>query len=91
LVCFGLYAASRAVTDALGNSYPQYVALRVIRHRGSITDLDLGARSSTLERLEARGLIRRDRGAGLRERLAGGEFTPLDHLLPRIRTSATVL
>jgi lipoyl-dependent peroxiredoxin len=56
------------------------VALRVIRHRGSITDLDalssmldrLDALSSMLNRLDAGGLIRRDRGAGLRERRAGG-------------------
>jgi hypothetical protein len=51
LVRFGLYAASRAVTDALGISHPHHVALRVIRHRGSITDLD--ALSSMLNRLDA--------------------------------------
>jgi MarR family transcriptional regulator, organic hydroperoxide resistance regulator len=77
MVCFDLYAASRAVTglyrpalDALGLTYPQYVALRVIWHRGSITvrdlghalDLDSGTLSPMLKRLEAQGLIRRDRG-----------------------------
>jgi len=76
-VCFNLYAASRAVTglyrpalDALGITYPQYIALRVIWHRGTITvrdlgrslDLDSGTLSPLLKRLEAQGLIRRERG-----------------------------
>jgi DNA-binding MarR family transcriptional regulator len=77
MVCFDLYAASRAMTgiyrpalDALGITYPQYVALRVIWHRGTITvrdlghalDLDSGTLSPLLKRLEAQGLIRRERG-----------------------------
>jgi DNA-binding MarR family transcriptional regulator len=78
MVCFDLYAASRAMTglyrpalDALGITYPQYVALRVIWHRGTITvrdlghalDLDSGTLSPLLKRLETQGLIRRERGA----------------------------
>ena len=78
MVCFDLYAASRAMTglyrpalDALGITYPQYVALSVIWHRGTITvrdlghalDLDSGTLSPLLKRLETQGLIRRERGA----------------------------
>jgi DNA-binding MarR family transcriptional regulator len=77
MVCFNLYAASRAMTglyrpalDALGLTYPQYVALRVIWHRGAITvrdlgtalDLDSGTLSPLLKRLETQGLVRRERG-----------------------------
>jgi DNA-binding MarR family transcriptional regulator len=77
MVCFDLYAASRALTgvyrpalDALGITYPQYIALRVIWHRGTITvsdlgnalDLDSGTLSPLLKRLEAQGLVRRERG-----------------------------
>jgi DNA-binding MarR family transcriptional regulator len=77
MVCFNLYAASRAMTgryrpalDALGITYPQYVALRVIWHRGTVTvrdlghalELDSGTLSPLLKRLEAQGLIRRERG-----------------------------
>jgi len=77
MVCFNLYAASRAMTglyrpalDALGLTYPQYVAMCVIWHRGSVTvsdlgralDLDSGTLSPLLKRLAAQGLIRRERG-----------------------------
>jgi MarR family transcriptional regulator, organic hydroperoxide resistance regulator len=77
MVCFNLYAASRAMTglyrpalDALGLTYPQYVAMNVIWHRGTITvrdlghalDLDSGTLSPLLKRLETQGLIRRERG-----------------------------
>src|SRR3954462_5771156 len=76
--CFALYAASRAVTglyrpvlDELGITYPQYIALRVIWHRRTITvgdlgtalDLDSGTLSPLLKRLEHQGLITRTRGA----------------------------
>jgi DNA-binding MarR family transcriptional regulator len=77
MVCFHLYAASRAVTglyrpalEALGLTYPQYVAMNVIWHRAPITvrdlghalDLDSGTLSPLLKRLESQGLIRRERG-----------------------------
>ena len=77
MICFELYAASRAMTslyrpalDALGLTYPQYVALRVIWHRGRVTvrdlgtalDLDSGTLSPLLKRLETQGLIHRTRG-----------------------------
>jgi DNA-binding MarR family transcriptional regulator len=75
--CFALYTASRAMTgryrpilDELGITYPQYIAMIVIWHRGTITvgdlgtalDLDSGTLSPLLKRLETQGLIRRERG-----------------------------
>ncbi|AGZ42568.1 MarR family winged helix-turn-helix transcriptional regulator [Actinoplanes friuliensis] len=77
MICFDLYAASRAMTglyrpalDALGLTYPQYVALRVIWHRDNLTvrelgaalQLDSGTLSPLLKRLETQGLIQRRRG-----------------------------
>ncbi|AGL17471.1 hypothetical protein L083_3961 [Actinoplanes sp. N902-109] len=77
MICFELYAASRAMTglyrpelDAAGITYPQYVALRVIWQRGRITvrdlgtilHLDSGTLSPLLKRLETQGLIHRERG-----------------------------
>jgi DNA-binding MarR family transcriptional regulator len=77
MICFELHAASRAMTalyrpalDAHGLTYPQYLALRVTWHRGRLTvrdlgtalHLDSGTLSPLLKRLEAQGLIRRDRG-----------------------------
>lgn len=77
MICFQLHAASRAMTgiyrpalDAHGITYPQYVALRVIWHRGSVTvrdlghalNLDSGTLSPLLKRLEAQGLVTRERG-----------------------------
>ncbi|MFJ6080219.1 MarR family winged helix-turn-helix transcriptional regulator [Streptomyces sp. NPDC092369] len=99
-LCFALYAASRAVTaryrpllDELGLTYPQYLVMLVLWEQDSISVRDLGAslqlESSTLspllKRLEASGLVRRERraedersvairltesGAALRERAA---------------------
>jgi DNA-binding MarR family transcriptional regulator len=77
MVCFNLYAASRAMTglyrptlESLGLTYPQYVAMKVLWHRGSTTvgdlgralELDSGTLSPLLKRLEAQGLVRRARG-----------------------------
>ncbi|MGW1215209.1 MarR family winged helix-turn-helix transcriptional regulator [Streptomyces sp. NPDC002499] len=77
-LCFALYAASRAVTaryrpllDELGLTYPQYLVMLVLWEQDSISVRDLGAslqlESSTLspllKRLEASGLVRRERRA----------------------------
>lgn len=77
-VCFALYAASRAVTaryrpilDRFGLTYPQYVALLVLWERGDTTVKDLGTAlmldsgtlSPLLKRLEAAGLVTRERSA----------------------------
>ncbi|TKS97535.1 MarR family transcriptional regulator [Streptomyces galbus] len=97
-LCFALYAASRAVIaryrpllDELGLTYPQYLVLLVLWEQDEISVRELGAalqlESSTLspllKRLEAHGLLRRERrsddersvairltdtGAALRER-----------------------
>ena len=77
-LCFALYAAQRAVTaayrpllDELGVTYPQYLVLLVLWERGEITvkelaaalRLDYGTVSPLLKRLEALGLVRRERSA----------------------------
>jgi len=77
-LCFALYAAQRAVTAAyrpvleeLGLTYPQYLVLLVLWERGEITvkelvaalRLDYGTVSPLLKRLEAVGLVRRERSA----------------------------
>ncbi|MBC7273965.1 MAG: MarR family transcriptional regulator [Streptomyces sp.] len=75
-MCFVLYAASRAVTgvyrpllDGLGLTYPQYLVLLALWERGelsvkqlgSMLYLDYGTLTPLLKRLEANGLIRRER------------------------------
>ncbi|MFB6565074.1 MULTISPECIES: MarR family winged helix-turn-helix transcriptional regulator [unclassified Streptomyces] len=75
-LCFALYAASRAVTasyrpllDELGLTYPQYLVMLALWERDSLSVRDLGAalqlESSTLspllKRLEANGLVLRER------------------------------
>lgn len=78
MVCFALYAASRAVTSAyrpllqaLNLTYPQYLVMVVLWQRGSITvkdlgdhlQLDYGTLTPLLKRLEAAGLVTRRRRA----------------------------
>ncbi|TQM82076.1 DNA-binding MarR family transcriptional regulator [Saccharothrix saharensis] len=75
-LCFALYAASRAVTaryrpllDELGLTYPQYLVMLVLWERDAVPvkdvaaalQLDYGTLSPLLKRLEAGGLIRRER------------------------------
>ncbi|UXY24553.1 MarR family transcriptional regulator [Streptomyces cynarae] len=77
-LCFALYAAQRAVTAAyrplledLGLTYPQYLVLLVLWERGETTvkelaaalRLDYGTVSPLLKRLQAAGLVRRERSA----------------------------
>jgi DNA-binding MarR family transcriptional regulator len=77
MVCFQLYAASRAMTalyrpflSAADLTYPQYIVLRVLWHQGPVTvrtlgqtlHLDSGTLSPLLKRLETQGHIRRERG-----------------------------
>src|SRR2546429_4717451 len=79
LTCFALYGASRAVIhayrpmlDEAGITYPQYLVLLVLWQRGpqpvkalgQALALDSGTLSPLLKRLEAAGLIRRERQAG---------------------------
>jgi MarR family transcriptional regulator, organic hydroperoxide resistance regulator len=77
MLCFELYAASRAMTalyrpelDRHGLTYPQYVALRIlwargpqtVRDLGKVLNLDSGTLSPLLKRLETQGHLRRERG-----------------------------
>ena len=80
-LCFGLYAASHAMTKAyrgrlklLGLTYPQYLVMlalwekdgRTVSELGQSLCLDSGTLSPLLKRLEASGLV-------LKTRLAGDE------------------
>jgi DNA-binding MarR family transcriptional regulator len=75
-LCLALYSASRAVTglyrellDPLGLTYPQYLVMRVLWERGPVPvkeiagtlQLDYGTLSPLLKRLEAAGLVHRER------------------------------
>jgi DNA-binding MarR family transcriptional regulator len=77
-VCFDLYAASRAVTNAyrpvlseLGLTYPQFLVLIVLWEEGTCTVKDLadrlrldhGTLTPLLRRMEANGLVTRRRAA----------------------------
>lgn len=77
-VCFSLQAASRAfggvyreALKELGLTYPQYLAMMVLWERGPLPvkaigerlHLDSGTLSPLLKRLEAAGLVRRERSA----------------------------
>lgn len=77
-LCFALYAASRAVTqryrpllDELGLTYPQYLAMLVLWEHGAVPvkdigtalQLDYGTLTPLIKRLEANGLVRRERSA----------------------------
>lgn len=77
-LCFALYSASRALTgfyrprlDELGITYPQYLVLLALWERdgvsvGALSErlrLDYGTLSPLLKRLQAAGLVRRERRA----------------------------
>jgi len=89
-MCFDLYAASRAVTNAyrpvlkqLGLTYPQYLVLIVLWDEGSRTvkelvevlKLDHGTMTPLLRRMEAGGFITRRR-ADVDERFVEIALTP---------------
>ena len=75
-LCFALYAATRAMTQAyapllepLGLTYPQYLVMLVlwegcgvpVKHLGERLQLDSGTLTPLLKRLEAQGLVARRR------------------------------
>jgi len=77
-ICFSLHAASRAfngvyrvVLKDLGLTYPQYLVMLVLWEQGELPvkklgehlRLDSGTLSPLLKRLEAAGLVRRERSA----------------------------
>ena len=78
LLCFGLHAASRAMTavyrpllEDIGLTYTQYLVMlllwedepRLVKEIGRVLELDSGTLSPLLKRLEAAGLVRRERRA----------------------------
>ena len=78
MLCFAVYAAGHAFTrfykprlDALGLTYPQYLAFLVLWEEDGLTVkalgdrlfLDSGTITPLLKRLESRGLVRRQRDA----------------------------
>ena len=78
LLCFGLHAASRAMTavyrpllEEVGLTYTQYLVMlllwedepRLVKEIGRVLELDSGTLSPLLKRLEAAGLVRRERRA----------------------------
>lgn len=90
LLCFSLYAASRAMTDIYrplleehGLTYPQYLVMvdlwehgkRSIKEIGETLYLDSGTLSPLLKRLEATGYLKRVRRAE-DERVVDIELTP---------------
>ncbi|MFE6524330.1 MarR family winged helix-turn-helix transcriptional regulator [Streptomyces sp. NPDC057794] len=77
-ICFSLHAASRAfngvyrvILKDLGLTYPQYLVMLVLWEHGELPvkklgehlRLDSGTLSPLLKRLEAAGLVRRERSA----------------------------
>ncbi|WP_436849326.1 MarR family winged helix-turn-helix transcriptional regulator [Streptomyces massasporeus] len=77
-ICFSLHAASRAfngvyrgILKGLGLTYPQYLVMLVLWEHGELPvkklgehlRLDSGTLSPLLKRLEAAGLVRRERSA----------------------------
>lgn len=75
-LCFDIYAASRLITrayrpllDSLDLTYPQYLVMlalwerdhRTVKNLGETLELDSGTLSPLLKRLEAVGLVRRER------------------------------
>ena len=94
-LCFALYEASRATIDVyrplldeLGITYPQYLVLLILWERGTcsvkeigaLLHLDSGTISPLLKRLEATGLIKRQRRAN-DERVVDISLTPAGHAL----------
>lgn len=78
-LCFALYSAGLALTkayrpilDALDLTYPQYLVMMclwendglAVRELGARLHLDSGTLTPLLKRLEARGLLKRNRDAG---------------------------
>ncbi|MEV5544158.1 MarR family transcriptional regulator [Saccharopolyspora shandongensis] len=100
-LCFTLYAASRAVTsvyrpllDAVGLTYPQYLVMLVLWQHGTapvkdlvaVLQLDYGTLTPLIKRLEANGLLNRQRRAD-DERVVEIALTPEGAALrQRIRT-----
>jgi DNA-binding MarR family transcriptional regulator len=94
-LCFALYEASRATIDVyrplleeLGITYPQYLVLLILWEKGKcsvkeigmLLHLDSGTLSPLLKRLEAAGLILRQRRSA-DERIVDISLTDKGHML----------
>jgi DNA-binding MarR family transcriptional regulator len=111
-ICFALHAASRAFNalyrealQELGLTYPQYLVMLVlwehdelgVKQIGELLRLDSGTLSPLLKRLEANGLVRRERSAAdersvtVRPTAAGAALREQAALLPRRVGAATGL
>ncbi|MFE9421328.1 MarR family winged helix-turn-helix transcriptional regulator [Kitasatospora sp. NPDC006697] len=111
-ICFALHAASRAFTalyrdtlDELGLTYSQYLVMLVLWERGPLPvkqigehlRLDSGTLSPLLKRLEANGLVVRERSAAdersvtVRPTEAGAALRERAVELPRRAAEATGL
>jgi DNA-binding MarR family transcriptional regulator len=95
MVCFSLYSAARATTQAYrtlltpwGLTYPQYLVLAILWHEGEQTigslgdamQLDSGTLSPLVRRLEQAGLVIKTRSAQ-DERVVTVQLTPAGHAL----------
>lgn len=95
MVCFSLYSAARATTQAYrallapwGLTYPQYLVLAILWHEGEQTigslgdamQLDSGTLSPLVRRLEQAGLVAKTRSAQ-DERVVTVQLTPAGHAL----------
>lgn len=98
-LCFALYSTSLAMTkaykpllEALGLTYPQYLVMLVLWEHGELSVsalgerlfLDSGTLTPLLKRLEAAGLLQRERSA-LDERRVQVSLTPAGR---RLKTRA---
>ena len=96
-LCFALYEASRAaidiyrpLLDELGITYPQYLVLLILWERGTcsvkeigqLLHLDSGTLSPLLKRLEAAGIVRRQRRS-TDERIVDISLTEQGHALQK--------
>jgi DNA-binding MarR family transcriptional regulator len=111
-ICFSLHAASRAfngvyrvVLKDLGLTYPQYLVMLVLWEEGELPvkklgehlRLDSGTLSPLLKRLEAAGLVVRERSARdersvvVRPTREGAELRERAELVPRRIVAATDL
>ncbi|WP_329410516.1 MarR family transcriptional regulator [Streptomyces sp. NBC_00704] len=109
-ICFSLHAASRAfngvyrvILKDLGLTYPQYLVMLVLWEQGPLPvkrlgehlRLDSGTLSPLLKRLEAAGLVRRERSARdersveVRPTAAGADLRERALEVPRRIVSAT--
>ncbi|SRR5260370_11350076 len=100
-LCFALYEASRATIDVyrpmldeLGITYPQYLVMLIlwekgkcsVKEIGNLLHLDSGTLSPLLKRLEAAGLIKRQRRPA-DERVVDISLTENGHALEKRATT----